>query len=712
MKQIMGKQQVPIHRDKLLSVIPLLSRLFSQFKGVNKQWASAITSGMIEVGRMDAEAGRLFTPLIKDMRATKKKYEDIQQKFIDVLLDEMLKKVVMEIADAAKFTINILKRNLFERTADVGYLATDVEIVHFLKLFNTEATPEQIDLQTDAIRNRLIEYQLEYTVYNDILILDLAGNVRAKLDQKNPVATSRDSLLSETQAINLHINPGEDKFVETFRFSDLRPNSADALIYSQKIEDPITLEPLGTLCLCFDFEDEMQGIFNDLAQGDEKIVAGVLDETGRIISSSHPDILSTMSKISVNLESEFSFQTINGIEYIVKAVATDGYQGFYGLTWYGIAMIEVGKAFSEDEEEDSSESVVTRLQNLSHELAAVKHSSDELLDDMKIDGINGKIQAQVFSARAFVEVLEFINTIAVDIDKLCLTVIENLQRTVESSYLNELQFRAFQGNNIADRNLYERANDVCWWALNPLFRKILARNLESPINDEERLKLTESLQYINDLYTPYLRLVLTDPDGFILAVSNPPDGIEERLAKDGLPCGQDFIGMQLDNTLVKNAKRLGSKQDYCVSIFEPSVLYGERPTYIYSTAIRASDNEEKIVGVIQIVFDSEPQFLDMLIGILPKDENEQIREGCFALFVDREKNIIASTSSDHPVGSQLDMDNRHFSIKNGERQSFVVETESNTYFIGSQCSHGYREYKRADHYQNDIICFVFLPAES
>jgi len=42
-------------------------------------------------------------------------------------------KVVSQIVDAAKFTINILKQNLFERTADVGYLATDSEIVNFLK---------------------------------------------------------------------------------------------------------------------------------------------------------------------------------------------------------------------------------------------------------------------------------------------------------------------------------------------------------------------------------------------------------------------------------------------------------------------------------------------------------------------------------------------------------------------------------------------------
>ncbi len=706
----MNRQEITSQREKFLSVIPLLSQLIYHFKGVNKQWASAITSGMIEVGRMNAEAVQLFTPLIKDMRMTKEKYEDIQKQFVDVLLYEMVRKVVMEIADAAKFTINILKRNLFERTADVGYLATDVEIVNFLHMFSAETDQEQVERRTEFIRDRLHDYQFEYTVYNDILILDLKGTVRVTLDETNPVSFSKDPLLAETQAIDLHTHPGEDKFIETFRPTDLRPGLGNVLMYSRKIEDPATRESLGTLCLCFDFEDEMQGIFEDLAQGNEEIIAGVLDKDGRVIASSQPAILLPAAKIQVHLEAEFSFHTINGRQYLVRTVATDGYQGFFGLTWYGIAMIEVGNAFSDSGENDCDDSVMARLQNLSHELTEVKHSSDELLDDMKIDGINGKIQAQFFNAKAFIEVLEFINNIGTDIDRLCLTVIENLQKTVVSSYFNEVRFRAFQGNNIADRNLYERANDVCWWALSPLFRRLLAHNPDTAITDEERLQLTRNLQYINNLYTPYLRLILADPDGTILAVSNPPDEVEERFVEEGLPREQEFVGMRLDNALVRQACRLNSKQDYCVSAFEPTVLYGGRPTYIYSTAVRSPENEATVVGVIQIVFDSEPQFLDMLEGILPKDENKQSREGCFALFVDRAKNIIASTSIDYPAGSQLNMDNSYFTIKNGERRSFIVELDSKPYILGLQCSHGYREYKRTDCYKNDIICFVFLPA--
>lgn len=706
----MYRETVTLHRENLVKVIPELSNFIDSFSAITKQWTGAITAGMIETGRMESDATKLFGPLIKDMRITKGKYSEIQEQFVDVILFEMAKKVVSEITDAAKFAINILKRNLFERTADVGYLATDVEIVNFLKLSFDVENQQDIARQTDLIHKRLQDYQFEYTVYNDIIILDLNGNVRVNLDRDNRIVISKDRLLAKTQEFDLHTHPGEDKFLETFRHSDLRPSSGNVLIYSQKIEDPETRRPLGTLCLCFDFEDEMDSIFKDLAQSNKNLIVAILDENGKVMSSNSSDLLPLSTCIPIDLKADFRFLAYEGSQYLISTVATDGYQGFYGLTWYGMVMIDAQKAFIKATGDNSiDKTIIQKLENFSQDLSSVKYASDELLDDMKIDNINGKIQAQVFSANSFVEVLNFINSIGEEINLLFSSAVENLQYTVVSSLFIDVQFRAFQGNNIADRNLYERANDVCWWALSPLFRKLLSKNIEQPINIEERQELTETLQYINNLYTPYLRLILADPQGIIIATSNPPSDLEEHFAGEGLPKGQDFVDMQLDEALVKKATKLNSRRDYCVSDFNPTFVYGGRPTYIYSTAVRAPDNENRVVGVIQIVFDSEPQFQAMLEDVLPKNDQEKVIEGSFAVFVDRQKTIISSTTEEYPVGSELDLDDSFFKKENGERASFVVELHSKSYVAGLQVSNGYREFKTTDNYKNDIICLVFIP---
>jgi hypothetical protein len=278
-----------------------------------------------------------------------------------------------------------------------------------------------------------------------------------------------------------------------------------------------------------------------------------------------------------------------------------------------------------------------------------------------------------------------------------------------TSLLNDVQFRAFQGNNIADRNLYERANDVCWWALTPLFRKALTHRPDSDFDNDNARELRKSLQYINNLYTPYLRLILTDLSGEVVAVSDPPSELEERFVKEGLPKGQDFVGMKIEDKIISRAIKLATSQDYCVTDFSPTPLYGGRPTYIYATAVRSHEDTRRVVGTILIVFDAQPQFAAMLSDILPKDENKQAIEGSFAIFADRHKNILSTTSENFPVGRKMDLEDAFFNGEKGKRSSSVVSLNGRTYAMGIQVSNGYREYKREDGYINDILCMVFVP---
>jgi len=705
----MKKHDILSKKEHFLQFTTQISDANERFKKINRQWRGAITAGMIETGRMSRGAAAMFIPLIQDMRTTVDSFERIQARLMDTVLAETAKKVIIELHDAAGFTINILKRNLFERTADVGYLAKDDEIVNFLKCAeDTEQQGRPTREHRQSILERLAQYCHEYTVYNEIIILDLAGNVMANLDQNNRISRSKDPLLEQTQAVDLHTAPDADKYIETFRPTDLMPGRGNVLIYSRKIEAPQTRTPLGTLCLCFDFEDEMKGIFKDLAQGNENIIAAILDDKGVVISASNTKILPPLSTtIPLNLNLESDFIILNGKQYLVSIVPTDGYQGFYGLAWYGLAMISMEYAFVEDNAPDEGGS--TKVQNASSDLVQIKKDSDNLLSSMKIDGLNGIIQANRFNDKNFVEIIHFVEDIGKQIDTLFHASINRLQQTAMTTLLNDVQFRAFHGNNIADRNLYERANDVCWWALTPLFRRALAQGSAGGFHNNDATELKASLQYINNLYTPYLRLILTDLSGEIVAVSDPPPELGERVAEKGMPRGQEFRGMKIDDKIVDRAISLATRRDYCVTDFSPTPLYGGHPTYIYATAVRAPENSRQVVGTILIVFDAKPQFAAMLWDILPKDENKQAIQGSFAVFTDRHKNILSTTSENFPVGRQLALDDTFFDGENGKRNSAIVALNGRAYAMGTQVSGGYREYKRQDGYINDLLCMVFVP---
>ena len=206
--------------------MPKISNYISTFRSINKRWGGTITSGMVETGYMKTDVSALFSPLIQDQ-------------LVDAIIYERVNKTVLEISDAAKFAINILKRNLFERTADVGYLATHAEIIDFLKTVRDGGDQDPMARRRAYVEQRLADYQYEYTVYNEIIILDVQGNVRADFDAGNPIARSEDPLLVKTQAVDLHDPRDADKYIETFRPTNLRPGRGSVLIYSQKIEDSV-----------------------------------------------------------------------------------------------------------------------------------------------------------------------------------------------------------------------------------------------------------------------------------------------------------------------------------------------------------------------------------------------------------------------------------------------------------------------------------------
>lgn len=706
----MDKDVVLANKEQLLKSAPEIGHYLSTFHSINSRWNGAITAGMIEVGCMENEVARMFKPLIQDMRSTKTKYGHIQEQLVDAILFEMVRKTVLELKDSAKFAINILKRNLFERTADVGYLATDGEIVELLRLVQGHGEPDRLESQAGLVKNRLADYQYEYTVYNEIIILDVEGNVHANFDSTSTIRRSRDPLLRQTMAIDLHDDRVPDKYIETYRHSDLRPGCGDVLIYSQKIEDPESHETLGVLCLCFDFADEMDGIFKDLSQGNSQMTVAVLDAGGKVMCANRPDILPEGASVQLDLKAEFKILTFKGIHYLATIASTDGYQGFFGLPWYGLALIEMDTAFKKDQGDDGGGRELSRqLNNFSAELTDIHSRSEDLLSDIKIDSVNGQIMANKFRTSAFVEVLHSVKWVGEEINSLFSDAISNLQRTIVASLFNDVQFRAFQGNNIADRNLYERANDVCWWALTPLFRALLTKHGRQGLDDADRAALTRNLQYINDLYTPYLRLVLIDTQGVVVAVSNPPEGLEEHLVDEALPTGQAFAGMRLEGDLVRKALSLPDSKAFCVSDFESTPLYGGRPTYIYSTAVRDPENDRRCVGAIQIVFNAEPQFLAMLEDTLPRDEKQQIIRGAFGIFADRSRHVIATTSERYPIGSRLPLEEGLFRYGQGQRASTIVDLDGAFYALGVQVSNGYREFKGVDGYVNDVVCLSFVP---
>ena len=176
-------------------------------------------------------------------------------------------------------SIDILVRNLYERTADIGFLATNADICNFVKAsVKGEAT------DVDSINQLLDEYGSKYTVYDNIIILDTNSHILARLDRNTPsiVQSVSGPIIRQT------LNSTED-YVETFGETSLRPGIDRALIYSKRIVDPVDDSVIGVLCLSFRFDNEMEGIFRSLQKKGDKAVMLLLDADSVVIATSDHD---------------------------------------------------------------------------------------------------------------------------------------------------------------------------------------------------------------------------------------------------------------------------------------------------------------------------------------------------------------------------------------------------------------------------------------
>ncbi|MFT7003318.1 MAG: chemotaxis signal transduction protein [Sulfurimonas sp.] len=626
-----------------------------------------------------------------NMTKIKSNFTTLSSELINDLATELLKKNISEMNSKAQVAVDIVIRNLFERTADIGFLATDNIIREFLQNNNSRYTDHYQNSLID-IKKRFIEYTDKYSVYFDIVLMNTNGDLLANIDETNKVQKSNDTLLQ------LAINTSQE-YVETYKYHDFLPQYKESLVYSYKVtksSEPDS-EVLGVLCLCFKFKDEMSEIFSNLVNPQIKECITILDKSANVIATSDQYHIPLDAQLEVVLDENYKIVTFGGRDYLAKSCKTNGYQGFFGLGWYGHIMVPLDYAFSSlenDSFEVSQELLLAILQNsnqFSEHLKNVPIRANNIQHNLNRAIWNGNIKqnnSENNNKQFSRALLQEIRKTGEDTKNIIGSSMASLTKTM---VLGDSLFLADLILDIMDRNLYERANDCRWWALTPDFRKILENDT---INTNERENIAKTLSYINELYTVYSNLFIYDKDGIVIAVSKKS---EEHL-----------IGRKLSDEWVEKTLEVTDSSKYYVSAFEESMLYDSKHTYIYNASIRSLEDEKRVLGGIGIVFDSEVQFEAMINESLPKQANGSIKDGLFSVLTTKEQTIIASNNSKYKSGDFFNIERKFFDLETGESLSEIIEYEGKYYALGVQCSKGYREYKsQKDDYVNNIYNFLF-----
>lgn len=618
-----------------------------------------------------------------EMSGTRSAFETLTASLLGHLAKETRDKAMADLRIKAQNAIDVLVRNLFERTADIGFLAADTDIREMLE------APVSSEARA-AIEARFRDYVAKYSVYSDIVLVDREGAIRARL-ASHPAQEARHPIVTEALT-------SIGAYVEHYGLVDFVADEK-ALVYAWRVEDTAK-RPLGVLVLAFRLTDEMEGIFRKLLPEHDWTVLACVSPEGEVIAGSCPIQLPAGLRLSPSaLRGRDPVIRLGGRQYLAMACGTAGYQGYMGPGWLGLGLIPLEAAFDQDDGElgkgigeDLLAAVTSRAGLFSDELRHVSRQAAAIQGDLNRSVWNGSIRQAGSTAAnaAFSKILLWeISSAGRKTQAVCDASIGDLHRTVVAAIMEKCRSRAAFAIDVMDRNLYERANDCRWWALNASFARVLA----APSPEGRRL-CGEILATINALYTVYSNLILFDTQGVVVAVSQPSQA--------------HLVGQKLEAEWAARTLALRTGQHYAVSAFEPTPLYGEAATLIYTAAVQ-SPVGGRALGGIAIVFDSTPQFSAILADSLPTDEEGAALPGSFALLVDGDGRIISSSDPRFPVGAQSPLPIDAATLERDGDLAGIRSFEGKHMAVGAALSKGYREYKTSDGHRADVVALCAVP---
>ena len=238
------------------------------------------------------------------------------------------------LTDLAQTLVQLIVRNLFERTADVRWWATDTA------LWQALAEPDAGSVSFAAERLGIISRY--YTVYLDLVLTDTRGKVVASANPKYARSLlGADMSGQKWFRMARSTRSGDDYVVDDVTSSDLHAGR-QVLVYATGVRQDGKADGalIGTLGVYFDWEAQGATIVETEAALPEAVKAKtlvmLLDGDGRVIASTAPERMFEKFTLESQGRARGSYYDRKG--NIVAYARTLGYEDYDGLGWHGVVV--------------------------------------------------------------------------------------------------------------------------------------------------------------------------------------------------------------------------------------------------------------------------------------------------------------------------------------------------------------------------------------
>lgn len=331
------------------TIIDTIKHEFETFAHVNEDIASRTNllalNASIEAARA-GDAGKSFAVVATEVKSLAGQAER-NTKELRTTVYEKIRKQTEEISkqftarDCGRYTemaqtlVQLIVRNLFERTADVRWWATDDSLWKALK----DPTPEL----TQYASKRLGVMNRFYTIYKNLVLTDTKGNIVASANPDfNRVQGSN---ISNTKWFQDAMNTfNGDQYVVDDVYNCHLHHDRPVLVYATAVrkDGQLNGRTLGTLGVYFDWLDQSRNIVKDeptLTADEWKRMRVLLtDNDFRIIASSDGNGIYQKFPMSSTEKGKTKGYYYQADGTLVAYAKTLGYEDYDGLGWHCIIL--------------------------------------------------------------------------------------------------------------------------------------------------------------------------------------------------------------------------------------------------------------------------------------------------------------------------------------------------------------------------------------
>ncbi|MDC2858860.1 chemotaxis protein CheW [Delftia sp. DT-2] len=686
--------------DLILPHLRELNRNAADLREIRLMWRLIEASARMQA----SQQGQALVSMLTD---TRQGLEQLEQGLLQSQLAQSAQEAMAQLGMQSSHAIDLLVRSLYERTADVGFLAADSVLCEAMAQLGDgdillDMAAGGLHAWQAPLQLHLQAYRAKYTVYDDILLLDTQGQVcaRAQAGDK-PLPPCAEGWFQQCLQQAGHVSH--------FGASCVLPG-ADRLIYAQRLLHPRTMAVLGVLCLSFDFAAEMQAIF---ASGGPRAQVGLLlDAAGVVIASSDDHWIAPGSRVPMHHGDAVQPLIHAGRTYLVRTARALPYQGYAGPEgWQTQVMAPLDLAFATQQRPQVLQAlepaIAEGLMAQSRGFCPPLHAMARAADDIRRVVWNGQVLAASQAPESPVQGTAHPDPLQAVLEQMSETgdlthavftrAIHGLHETALSTRLQEHTTLNRLLMDLLERNLYERANDCRWWALTPGLQKVLQDNSGClALSVQAHDAAQRLLEQLNALYTVYARIALYDAQGLVLACSHEDE--------PGLPLSP---GVRVQASALQATMALRDAQAYHVQELDDGGL----PVHVYHAALRAPSttnghghgqgaDQGPAIGGIALLFHTRRELQAMLQAAAQEQSEDAGPEDhglprlpMEAFYVARDGRIIAASHGGRPLGSCIEGVAGLATLADGEVRSSIEEIEGHYCIVGMAAGRGYREFR-------------------